>query len=95
MEACRDLCIDPTACMDTRLSDRNDGQTTGSRPTSTRVRAGSEARAHSPSLVISKIRTARVSQPKGRISRVAGISLSTSTKTSSPALSEAGSNSGR
>lgn len=68
---------------------------TGNSPTNTRVRAGSEARAHSPSLVISKIRTASVSQPNGRISRVAGISLSTSTNTSSAALRVPGSKSGR
>ncbi|KWV88548.1 hypothetical protein PFLmoz3_01443 [Pseudomonas fluorescens] len=68
---------------------------TGNKPTSTRVSAGKDARAHSPSLVISKMRTARVSQPNGRISKVAGISLSTSTNTSSAALNVPGSNNGR
>ncbi len=68
---------------------------TGSRPTSTRVSAGNDARAHSPSLVISNTLTAKVSQPNGRISKVAGISLSTSTNTSRAALSAPGTSSGR
>ena len=40
-----------------RWAERRIKPMTGNKPTSTRVKAGSEARAHSPSLVISKMRT--------------------------------------
>ena len=56
---------------------------TGSNPATTNNTAGNAARCHSPSDVISKIRTASVSQPKGRIIKVIGISFNTSITTNS------------
>jgi hypothetical protein len=53
---------------------------TGRSPTRQMATAGSAARSHSPSEVISNTRVARVSQPNGRVIRVMGSSFMMSTK---------------
>ena len=57
--------------------------------------AGSAALSHSPSVVISNTRTARVSQPNGRVISVIGISFITSTNTSAAPVAIPDRNNGR
>ena len=56
---------------------------------------GNAARCHSPTLVSSKMRTASVSHPNGRVIRVIGISFMTSTNTSAQAAASPGASWGK